>query len=544
MATKLNERDAAPEQLELFSASRLPLKPYYTPTDREGKSYDEIGDPGDYPFTRGFHKTAYNKTPWMMQQVLGAGTADETREIMDRLVVEGMEGYFGHAVFNVVFDNPTKGAIDPDRPEAKGHVGVGGMNLSQLDDVRRLVKGLPLDKINLSMITGDTCLIALAMYVAAAEEAGYAPDQLRGNSMNWLLKSFCVDNPDFPPRNAQKLVVQLIKYCTENMPYWNTTNLSGYLIREAGCSGVQELAFTVAWGIATIQACVDAGLDVNTFAPRLGFQIAFHNDFFEEIAKLRALRRMWAKVLKERFGATNPRAMHARVHIHTAGDTLLAQQPQNNIVRVALQALGSVLAGVQSIHSCAYTETLQIPNEEQARLALRTQQIVLHETGVPKVADPLGGSWYLEQLTDDVEAKAWEIIGEIDGMGGFVAAIESGWVKSQIVDELFETQDRINDGDLVRVGLNKYESEEAAETKPDVFTVDPAIEQEAIRRITEWKANRDQDEVQRRLEDVRRAAETDDYLMPKVIDAVKAKATQGEIMDVFKDVYGWGFVTN
>ena len=544
MATNVEQQSAANEQLELFSASRLPLKPYYTPADREGKPYAEIGDPGEYPFTRGFHKTAYNKTPWMMQQVLGAGTSDETREIMDRLVAEGMEGYFGHPVFNVVFDNPTKGADDPDRPEAKGHVGVGGMNLSNLDDLRRLVAGLPLDKINLSLITGDTCLIALAMYIVAAEEAGYEPNQLRGNSMNWLLKSFCVDNPDFPPRNAQKLVVELIRYCTENMPYWNTTNLSGYLIREAGCSGVQELAFTVAWGIATIQASVDAGLDVNAFAPRLGFQIAFHNDFFEEIAKLRALRRMWARVLKERFGATNPRAMHARVHIHTAGDTLLAQQPQNNIVRVALQVLGSVLAGVQSIHSCAYTETLQIPNEEQARLALRTQQIVLHETGVPKVADPLGGSFYLEQLTDDVEAKAWEIVEEIDAMGGFVAAIESGWVKGQIVDELFDTQDRINDGELVRVGLNKYEVAEGGDTKPDVFTVDPAIEQEAVRRIGEWKASRDQEDVQRRLDDVRRAAESDEQLMPKVLDAVRAKATQGEIMDVFKGVYGWGFVTN
>ena len=546
MATKVDEKATGrePDQLELFSASGLPLKPYYTPADREGKSYTEIGDPGEYPFTRGFHKTAYNKTPWMMQQVLGAGTSEETREIMDRLVAEGMEGYFGHPVFNVVFDNPTKGGIDPDRPEAKGHVGVGGMDLSHLDDIRRLVDGLPLDKINLSLITGDTCLIALAMYIAAAEEAGYEPHQLRGNSMNWLLKSFCVDNPDFPPRNAQKLVVELIRYCTENMPYWNTTNLSGYLIREAGCSGVQELAFTVAWGISTIQACVDAGLPVDAFAPRLGFQIAFHNDFFEEIAKLRALRRMWAKVLKERFGATNPRAMYARVHIHTAGDTLLAQQPQNNIVRVALQALGSVLAGVQSIHSCAYTETLQIPNEEQARLALRTQQIVLHETGVPKVADPLGGSFYVEQLTDEVEARAWEIVEEIDAMGGFVAAIESGWVKGQIVDELFETQDKINTGELVRVGLNKYVVEEAGETKPDVFTIDPEIEREAIRRITEWKAGREQSEVEASLAAVRQAAETDGYLMPTVIAAVKAKATQGEIMDVFKDVYGWGFVTN
>jgi methylmalonyl-CoA mutase N-terminal domain/subunit len=534
---------AETSELQLTSASELPLKPYYTPEDREGTSYEQIGDPGAYPYTRGFHATAYNKTPWMMQQVLGAGLAEHTRAIMDRLVAEGMEGYFGFPVFNVVFDNPTKGGIDPDRPEAKGHVGVGGMNLSHIDDLRRLVKGLPLDKINLSMITGDTCLIALAMYLVAAEEYGYGPEQLKGNSMNWLLKSFCVDNPDFPPRNALKLSVQLIKYCTEHMPYWNTTNFSGYLIREAGCSGVQELAFTMAWGIATIEECVKEGLDVDDFAQRLGFQIAFHNDFFEEIAKLRALRRMWAKVLSERFGASNPKALRARVHIHTAGDTLLAQQPHNNIVRVALQTLGSVLAGVQSIHSCAYTETLQIPNEEQGRLALRTQQVVLHETSAGKVADPLGGSWYLEDLTDRVEAAAWDILDQIDGMGGFIPAIESGWVKGQIVDELFKTHEKIDSGDLVRVGLNKHVVD-APETRPDVFRIDPAIEQEAVDRITAWKANRDQQEVQERLDAVRRAAEADGQLMPAVMEAVKAKATQGEVMDVLKDVYGWGFVTN
>jgi methylmalonyl-CoA mutase, N-terminal domain len=532
------------DQLELFSASGLPLKTVYAPEDREGKDHSRIGDPGSYPYTRGLHATAYNRTPWMMQQVLGAGVSEHTREIMDRLVEEGMEGYFGHPVFNVVFDNPTKGGIDPDQPEAKGHVGIGGMSLSHLDDVRRLAKDLPLDKINLSMITGDTCLIALAMYVVAAEERGYRPDQLRGNSMNWLLKSFCVDNPDFPPRNAQKLVVQLIRYATENMPYWNTTNLSGYLIREAGSSAVQELAFTLAWGISTIEACVEAGLDVDAFAPRLGFQIAFHNDFFEEVAKLRALRRMWATILRQRFGAQNPKSMLARVHIHTAGDTLLAQQPMNNTVRVALQTLGSVMAGVQSIHTCAYTETVQIPTEEQARLALRTQQIILHESNVPKVADPLGGSWYVEELTDQVEQAAQGLLDEIDRKGGFVAAIESGWVKSQIVDELLRTHQAIDSGQLVRVGLNKYQVDEAPESRPDFFTIDPEIEQGAIRRITEWKRNRDQDAVRRALEAVRTTAAEDAYLVPAVMEAVKAHATQGEIMDVLKEVYGWGFVTD
>lgn len=532
------------EQLELFTSSGLPIKVVYGPEDRAGEDAERIGAPGDYPFTRGLYKTAYNQTPWMMQQVLGAGTSEETREIMDRLVDEGMEGYFGHHVFNVVLDNPSKGGVDPDRPEAKGHVGVGGWSLSNLGDMRRLIDGLDLEKTNLSIITGDTCLIALAMYVVAAEERGYTPAQLRGNSMNWLLKSFCVDNPDFPPRNAQKLVSQLIQYATHEMPYWNTTNLSGYLIREAGANAVQELAFTMAWGIATIEQCVADGLDVDAFAPRLGFQIAFHNDFFEEVAKLRALRRMWATILRDRFGAQSKKSMMARVHIHTAGDTLMYQQPQNNIVRVGLQTLGAVLAGVQSIHTCAYTESLQIPTPDQARLALRTQQIVLHESGVGQVADPLGGSWYVEELTDQIEQAAWELLEEIDRKGGFVEAIESGWVKGQLVDELVRKHEQIDDGNLVRVGLNRYAVDEAPETRPDVFTIPPEIEQQAIDRIQQWKADRDQAGVSRALDEVRRAAEADEYLMPVVIEAVRARATQGEIMDVFKDVYGWGFVTD
>lgn len=532
------------DPLEIFTDAGIPIKSTYGPEDVADRSYDQDGDPGRYPFTRGLHPTAYNKTPWMMQQVLGAGMAEQTREIMDNLVAEGMEGYFGHKVFNVVLDNPSKGGIDPDWPEARGHVGIGGMSLSHHDDFRRLIQDVDLTKANFSIITGDTCLVALAMFIVAAEEAGYPPDQVRGNSMNWLLKSFCVDNPDFPPRSATKLSAQLIKYATENMPAWNTTNLSGYLIREAGANAVQELAFTVAWGIATIEACLELGLDIDDFAPRLGFQIAFHNDFFEEVAKLRALRRMWAKVTAERFGAKDKKSMLARVHIHTAGDTLIYQQPQNNIVRVALQTLGAVMAGVQSIHTCAYTESVEIPTPEQSRLALRTQQIVLHETNVPKVADPMGGSYFLESLTDQVEAEANKLLDEIDRKGGFIAAIESGWVKGQLVDELVHKHEMIDSGDLVRVGLNKYTSEEAAESRPDRFTVDPQIERDAAERMQRWRADRDQQAVESALDEVRRTAEADGYLMPVVLDAIRARASQGEVMNTLKSVYGWGFVTN
>lgn len=525
------------------SDAGLPIKEFYTADDVADRAPE--ADPGQYPFTRGLHASAYNRTPWMMQQVLGAGLAEQTREIMDQLVAEGMEGYFGHRVYNVVLDNPSKGGIDPDWPEARGHVGVGGMSLSHLDDFTRLLAHeSDLTRANYSIITGDTCLVALAMFVAAAEDLGYRPDQLRGNSMNWLLKSFCVDNPDFPPRSAQKLSAQLIKYATENMPAWNTTNLSGYLIREAGANAVQELAFTVAWGISVIEGCLELGLEVDDFAPRLGFQIAFHNDFFEEVAKLRALRRMWATTLHDRFGARNKKSLQARVHIHTAGDTLMYQQPQNNIVRVALQTLGAVLAGVQSIHTCAYTESVEIPTPDQARLALRTQQIVLHETNVPKVADPLGGSYYLESLTDEVEAAAYALIREIESKGGFVEAIESGWVKGQLVDELVHKHEMIDRGELVRVGLNKYVTEEAPESRPARFTVPPEIERDAVERITRWKADRDPAAVERTLRAVRDTAAADGYLMPVLLDAVRAHATQGEIMNELKSVYGWGFVTN
>lgn len=532
------------DEASAASDAGIPLKPFYRPDDVADRDVAKDGAPGEYPFTRGLHPTAYTRTPWMMQQVLGAGMAEQTREIMDNLVAEGMEGYFGHKVFNVVLDNPSKGGVDPDQPEARGHVGVGGMSLSHLDDFRRLIADWDLNTSNFSIITGDTCLVALAMFVVAAEEAGYEAGQIRGNSMNWLLKSFCVDNPDFPPRSATKLSAQLIKYSTENLPYWNTTNISGYLIREAGANAVQELAFTLAWGIATIDACIELGLDIDDFAPRLGFQIAFHNDFFEEVAKLRALRRMWATILHERYGATNKKSLQARVHIHTAGDTLMYQQPQNNIVRVALQTLGAVMAGVQSIHTCAYTESVEIPTPEQSRLALRTQQIVLHETNVPKVADPMGGSYYLEHLTDEVEKAAYELLEEIDRKGGFVEAIESGWVKGTLVDELVRKHEMIDSGELVRVGLNKYEMEEAPESRPARFTVPPEIESEAIRRITEYKTGRDQARLDGALQSVREVAEADGYLMPVLLDAVRADATQGEIMDVLKSVYGWGFVTN
>lgn len=515
----------------------LPLQTYYSQEDGPHRGDGEV--PGQFPFSRGIYETGYQKTPWMMQQVLGYGLADDTRQRIDELVASGMEGYFGNHVFNLVFDNPTKAGIDPDRPEAKGHVGVGGMSFSNIGDLEVLLEGFDLPRVHLSLITGDTCPIALGMYAAYARRRGVDLAQLNGNSMNWLMKGFCVDNAGFPAATAPRLVGELIRYATENMPRWNTTNLAGYLVRQAGANAVQELAFSMQWGINTIEAGIAAGADPENFVARLGFQIAFHSDFFEEIAKLRAWRRVWAKIVRDRFGVQNPRAQHARMHVHTAGDTLTTQQPINNTVRIAIETLGAVLGGTNSIHTCAYTESVSIPTVEAARLALRTQQIVLHETGVPKVTDPLGGSYFVEALTDEMEAAAWKLIEQIDDMGGFVPAIESGWMRQQLIDEAYRWQEQVRTGERVIVGVNKYRVEE--ETPQDVFRIDPAIEEEGKRRIEALRARRDEAKVKRLLKEIRVAAESEEPWMELIVEAMDAEATQGEVMDVLKDVYGWEF---
>jgi len=520
--------------------SGIPIKPAYGPSDIEHLDIAEIGMPGMYPFTRSVYPLHYQFQPWMMQQVLGYGLAEHTRERMDLMVKEGMEGYFGFPVFNIVFDNPTKGGIDPDNPEARGHVGLGGMSFSNVRDMEILLKDLPLDKANVSLITGDTCLYALACYIVAAEKMGFSRDRLHGNSMNWLVKGFCVDNPDFKPQGAMKLMVELIRFCTAQMPYWNTTNISGYLIREAGANAVQELAFTMQWGIAIVEACVAAGLDVDSFAPRLGFQMSVHDDFFEDIAKLRAHRRIWAKLLKERFGSRSERSQVARIHVHTAGDSLTAQQPMNNTVRIAIQALAAVLGGTNSLHTCGYDETITIPTAQAARLSLRTQQIIMYETRVTQVTDPLAGSYFLEDLTDKIEQETWKLIKRIDDMGGFLKVLENGWLRAQLNEEAFRYHERVRQGKEIKVGLNKYCVEETV--VPEVFRVDPGIEQEAIRRIRELKASRDTGAVVRALESVRRAAEQGENIAEAIIEAAKVYATQGEVWDVLKKIYGWGFV--
>jgi len=522
--------------------SGLPINPVYTPDDIAHIDFQEIGIPGAYPYTRGIYPLHYQYQPWMMQQIHGYGLPEDTRERMDLLKKGGMEGYFGNLVYNLVLDHPSQCGIDSDDPRAHGLVGVCGMSFSSLRDMEILVEGLDLDKCNMSLITGDTCYYLLPAFIVAAEKQGITREELRGNSMNWPLKGFCMPNPVFPPRSGLKLMVQLIRFCTREMPTWNTTNFISYLAREAGANPVQELAFIMQWAIATIQACVDAGLEVDAFAPRFGFQISLGMHFFEDIAKIRALRRMYSKILKERFGATNPKAFYARMHVHTSGGAYTAQQPLNNIARGAILALAAAMAGTNSMNVCAYDEALGIPTEESHLVALRTQQIVLHETDVTCVGDPLAGSYYLEDLTDKIEKAVNELIDEMDEMGGFVEAVEKGWLQGLIAEESYRVSEEIRKGEQTLVGVNRYQVEE--EPKP-VFRVESDTEKKAIERLRKLKKGRDQEQVRKKLDQVRAIAREDgEELIPAIIEAAKVYCTQQEVMDILKEEYGWRHMKN
>lgn len=537
-ARKMLRKDEIPTRETL---SGLKVKPVYTPEDVKDLSFNDIGWPGGYPMARQLYPLGYLMTPWMNQQVMGHGLAEHSREVFDRLVAEGMEGYFGHKVMNLVFDNPTKGGIDPDWPEARGHVGVGGMNFSNLRDLEDLTRGLDLETTNISMITGDTCLYALAAYVIAAEKQGFDRKVLKGNSMNWLLKNWHVDNMSFPAKNALYLTGELIEFASRHMPYWNTLNISGYLMREAGANAIQELAYCMSWGREVIRHCVnERGLDVDSFAGRFGFQISCHMDLFEEVAKMRAWRIMWARMLKEEFGARNFRTWQARFHVHTCGHALTAQQPLVNIVRATIQSLAAVLGGTQSLHTCGYDEALTIPTEESHRLTLRTQQVLMYETGITNVVDPLGGSWYVESLTQQMIEEAQKICDKIEAMGGYVAAIESGYLRRVTNEEAYKYHEKIRRGERIVVGLNKFQIEE--KEQPQIFHFDPGVEQEAIRRIRKLKAERDNAAVQAALNRLRDAARGREGLMDAVMECAKLYATQGEVMNVFKDVFGWGWM--
>jgi len=518
--------------------SGIPVKTVYTEADTEG--LDLTPFPGVYPYTRGLYPDGYALTPWMQQMVFGYGTVEETRTKMESLVEQGMEGYFGHKVFNVVYDVPAMYGIDADHPEAEGNVGQCGVHLSTGDDYDELIRDWELETTNFSLITGENCLPGLAHIVAAAERRGKTPDSLRGNSMNWYPRIAVQDIPSWEPKHGYALMVDLIKYCTQNIRPWNTTNIFMYGLSEAGATPAQELAFGLAWGKSVIDAGKAAGLEPDHFVGRLGFQIGIQMNFFEEVAKLRAHRKMWAQLTRE-AGCTKPQCMHARVHIHTSGNVLVAQQPLNNTARITMQIMAAVLGGAQSIHSCSYDETIGIPTELSHRTALRSQQIMMWESGLRDVTDPLAGSYYVETLTDQMEKKAGELLAEIDSQGGYMKSLENGWVKRTIDNSAYDTKQAIKSGAQPMVGVNKYVMDEEEEHQP--FRVDYEIERKAIERLRAFRAKRSQQDVDKALEQVKgacaalKAGEGD--LMPVLVEAARKGATNGEMMDVMRDHFGW-----
>ncbi|MDI6853551.1 MAG: methylmalonyl-CoA mutase family protein [Deltaproteobacteria bacterium] len=525
---KMPERKA-----EFATTSGIPVARVYTPLDMQDFDYiEKLGMPGQYPFTRAVQPTAYRGRYWTMRQYAGFGSAEETNERYHFLLKSGQTG------LSVAFDLPTQIGYDSDHPLAQGEVGKVGVAIDSLWDIERLFQGIPLEQVSTSMTINSPCAVILAMYLAVAEKQGVPFDKLRGTVQNDILKEYPARGTYiFAPRPSMRLITDIFAYCTENVPQWNTISISGYHIREAGSTAVQEVAFTLANGIAYVEAAIQAGLKVDEFGPRLSFFFNSHLDFFEEIAKFRAARRLWAKIMKERFGAADPRSQMLRFHTQTAGCSLTAQQPLNNIMRTAYEALAAVLGGTQSLHTNSFDEALALPSELAVQVALRTQQVIAHETAVCDTVDPIAGSYFIENLTDQIEAKAQEYIDQIDKMGGAVAAIEKGFIQKEIADSAYRYQKEIESGERTIVGLNKFQV--AEEEKPkDLLKVDPAVADRQIARLKELKSTRDNGAVQQALAELKTAAAGDANLMPPILKAVKALATLGEVCDTLRAVFG------
>jgi methylmalonyl-CoA mutase N-terminal domain/subunit len=521
---------------DVRTISGIPLKLAYGPDDlaSRGWSYAErLGDPGQYPFARGPHENMYRGKPWTMRMFAGFGTPEDTNRRFKFLLESGQTG------LSTAFDMPTLMGYDPDHPRSLGEVGREGVSVATLDDMLRLFGDIPLDRVSTSMTINAPAAIMLALYVAVAEHQGIGPDKLRGTLQNDMLKEFIAQKEWISPiRGHMRIIRDMLVWCTRTMPQWNTISISGYHIREAGATGVQELAFTLADGIGYVQLGVDGGLDVDEFGPRLSYFWDVHNDFFEEIAKFRAGRRMWAKIMRERFGAKNPKSWLLRTHAQTAGVSLMAQQPLNNVVRTTMQALAAVLGGTQSLHTNSYDETYALPTEDAAMLALRTQQVIFEESGVANVADPLAGSYFIETLTDEVEAAAWDYIHKIDAMGGIVKAVEEGYPQREIARSAFEFQREVDSGRRSIVGVNKYANEGEANPIP-TLKIDQAAEGQQIERVRAFRTQRDAAKVDAALAAVRAALKDDKQnVMPPIFDAVKARTTLGEICQLFRSELG------
>ncbi len=523
-----------PERKESFkTTSGIAQNRTYTPADLPEFNYaDKLAFPGQYPYTRGVQPTLYRSRFWTMRQYAGFATAEESNKRYKYLLEQGTSG------LSVAFDLPTQIGYDSDNPVARGEVGKVGVAIDTLKDMETLFGGIPLNKVSTSMTINATAGMLLAMYLVVAEKQGVGFDQVSGTIQNDILKEYIARGTYiYPPGPSLRIISNIFEFCADNVPKWNTISISGYHIREAGSSAVQEVAFTLADGIAYVETALSAGLDVDRFAPRLSFFFNAHNDFFEEIAKFRAARRMWAKIMKERFKAKNPKSMMLRFHTQTAGSTLTAQQPENNIVRVTVQAMAAALGGTQSLHTNSMDEALALPTEKSVRTALRTQQILAHENGVGDVVDPMGGSWYVESLTDRIEEKALEYIKRIDNMGGMLKAIEMGFVQREIQESAYRYQKSIESNDQTIVGINKFQVEETG-GDVDLLRIKEAVESNQVEKLHRLKENRDNEAVRLRLSELRKTAKGTDNLMPKILEAVKVYATLGEISDVLREVYG------
>lgn len=521
-----------PERKAVFqTSSGIEIERLYHPEEPSSDYLEKLGFPGEFPYTRGIRPTMYRARYWTMRQYAGFGSAEETNQRFRFLLEQGQTG------LSVAFDLPTQIGYDSDDPMARGEVGKVGVAIDSLEDMETLFDGIPLDQVSTSMTINAPAAILLAMYIAVAEKQGVPKNVLSGTIQNDILKEYIARGTYiFPPKPSMRLITDIFAYCSKEVPKWNTISISGYHIREAGSTAAQELAFTLANGIAYVEAALDAGLAIDQFAPRLAFFFNAHNQFFEEIAKFRAARRLWAHIMKNRFGAKNPKSWQLRFHTQTGGSTLTAQQPDNNVVRVTIQALAAILGGTQSLHTNSKDEALALPTEESARLALRTQQIIAYESGVSDTVDPLGGSYYVEALTDQIEEKAKEYLKKIDEMGGAVQAVEQGYMQEEIHRAAYETQKAIEKNEDIVVGVNAFRIDH--EREPELHRVDPAIGARQAEKLKQLRARRDNDRVQKTLEDLKRAAATDENLMPPILECVKAYATIGEICGVLRNVFG------
>ncbi|HPF84965.1 MAG TPA: methylmalonyl-CoA mutase family protein [Aminivibrio sp.] len=523
------------ERKESFSTGGgLPLGRLYGPDDVESVDYmRDIGFPGEYPFTRGVQPTMYRGRFWTMRQYAGFASAEESNERYRYLLSQGTTG------LSVAFDLPTQIGYDSDDPMAQGECGKVGVAIDSLQDMEILFDQIPLDKVSTSMTINAPASVLLAMYICVGEKQGVPMDVLSGTIQNDILKEYIARGTYiFPPKPSMRLITDIFEFCSENVPKWNTISISGYHIREAGSTAAQEVAFTLADGIAYVEAAARKGLDPNVFGERLSFFFNAHNDFLEEVAKFRAARRMWARIMKDRFGVTNPKAQMLRFHTQTGGSTLTAQQPENNIVRVTMQALAAVLGGTQSLHTNSMDEALALPSEKSVGIALKTQQIIAYESGVTNTVDPLAGSYVVESLTNEIEKKAFEYIGQIDDMGGMLTAIEKGYVQKHIQDAAYDYQRSVEAKESIVVGVNKFQVRED-NREMNLLTVDASVGERQIAKLRKLKENRDNLAVKNALEDIRAAAADDSRnLMPLIINAVRSYATEGEICGVLRNVFG------